>query len=429
MEWVRGTDQQNMIASVLGMGGIGKTALVSHVYSIVKYDFNTFAWIMVSQRFDVDHLLQQIVREFRKNDRRKEFPEDIDMTDCSILQDIIRNYLKNRRIFEVARLAPESNIIYLEPLEKNDAQLLFYKEAFWRNNDMICSQDKEQWAKTFVQKCNGLPIAIVCIGRLLSFRTPCSLEWEKVYKDIEMQLTNNPIIDMNIILKVSLEDLRHNIRNCFMYCCLFPEKHVMQRKSLVCLWVAEGFVEEVGNRTLEEVAEDYLTELIPAIVVKRNDSGCVLEVQMHDILRVLGLSKARDENFGSILNPAKAYLIKGARRVSTECGDLAQLVEYAPHLRSLLVFQNSFTFGSLLQLSGYQIRPVFELFNLRFLGLRRTRISSLPRSIGRLKNLLVLDAWKCKITKLPQEVTKLYKLTHLIVTAKPVTSSLECFIS
>ncbi|CAN6331519.1 unnamed protein product [Urochloa humidicola] len=477
LEWVKGNDQRNMIASVLGMGGIGKTTLAAHVYSLVKDDFDTCAWITVSQRYEVDDLLRQTVREFHKNDRRKDFPQDVDMTDYRSLPDIICSYLKNKRyilvlddvwnvnvlfdskdtflcgngriiltsrIYEVARLAPEINIIHLQPMKEHDAQYLFYKEAFWKCKDIICPQEVEHWAKLFVEKCNGLPIAIVCIGRFLSFRRTSYMEWEKVYKDIEMRLSSNPIMDMNIILQVSLEDLPHNIRNCFLYCFLYPENYVMQRKSLVRLWVAEGFVEKIGQGTLEEMAEDYLTELINRcllVVVKRNDSGCVCEVQMHDILRVLALSKAHEENFGSVYNPLKTDLIREARRVSTESGDIAQVTENAPHLRSLLVFQNSFTPASLRSLSRVNKllsvlnlqdssikqlpKEVFDLFNLRFLGLRRTNIASLPRSIRRLKNLFVLDAWKCKIMKLPAEITKLPKLTHLIITAKSVQSSLQ----
>ncbi|KAJ1261860.1 hypothetical protein BS78_09G063100 [Paspalum vaginatum] len=474
--WVRDNDRRNMIASVLGMGGIGKTTLAAHVYSVVKDDFDTCAWITVSQRYEVDDLLQQTVREFRKNDRRKDFPEDADVTDHRSLPDIICSYLKNKRyilvlddvwnvnvlfdsketflggngriiltsrLYEVARLAPEANIIHLQPLQERDALNLFYKETFWKNEDMVCPQELRHWAKMFVEKCNGLPIAIVCIGRFLSLRTSY-LEWENVYKDIETRLSNNPIFDMNIILQVSLEDLPHNIRNCFLYCCLYPEDYVMQRKSLVRLWVAEGFVEKIGQRTLEEIAEDYLTELIRRcllVVVKRNDSGCVCEVQMHDILRVLALSKAREENFGCVYNPLKTDLIREARRVSTQSGDIAEIAENAPHLRSLLVFQNSFTSAPLRSLSSVNKllsvlnlqdcsieqlpKEVFDLFNLSFLGLRRTNIARLPGSIGRLKNLLVLDAWKCKIKKLPTEVTKLRKLTHLIITAKPALSSLQ----
>jgi disease resistance protein RPM1 len=61
-----------------------------------------------------------------------------------------------------------------------------------------------------------------------------------LYKSIEMHLSNTPIMDMNIIMQVSLEDLPHNIRNCFMYCCLYSENYAMQRKSLVRIWVVGG---------------------------------------------------------------------------------------------------------------------------------------------------------------------------------------------
>lgn len=113
------------------------------------------------------------------------------------------------------------------------------------------------------------------------------------------------------------------------------------------MYVPRELCEESEHKTLEEVAEDYLTELINRsllVVVKRNDSGCVYEVQMHDILRVLALSKACEENFCSVFNPLKTYFVKGARRVSTERGDIEQLAVNAPHLRSLLVFQNSLSF-------------------------------------------------------------------------------------
>ena len=58
---------------------------------------------------------------------------------------------------------------------------------------------------------------------------------------------------------------------------------------------------------------------------------------------------------------------------------------------------------------------VFNLFNLRYLGLRDTEIESLPEAVGRLQNLEVLDAWKSNLTYLPNNVVKLYKLRYLYV--------------
>ncbi|XP_047052840.1 disease resistance protein RPM1-like [Lolium rigidum] len=478
MKWMKDEEQQHMIITVWGMGGVGKTTLAAHVYNAIKTDFDTCAWITVSHSYEADDLLKQIVEEFRKNDRKKEFPKDVDVTDYRSLVETIRRYLENKRyvlvlddvwsvnvwfdskdafsacklgriiftsrIYEVALLASEAQMINLQPLQNHYAWDLFCKEAFWKNENSDCPPELHDWAHKFVEKCNGLPIAIVCIGRLLSFKSATFLEWENVYKTLEMQFTNNFILDMNIILKVSLEDLPHNMKNCFLYCCMFPENHVMQRKWLVRLWVAEGFIEESEHKTLEEVAEDYLTELINRcllVEVKRNETGYVDDFQMHDILRVLALSKAREENFCIVLDYSRTHLIGQARRLSIQRGDIAHLAESVPHLRSLLVFQNSLSFGSLrsfsrsvklmsvlnLQDSSIECLPneVFDLFNLRYLGLRRTKIATISRLIGRLQNLLVFDAWKSKITNLPAEITRLCKLTHLIVTVKPLIPCLQ----
>uniref|UniRef100_A0A0E0A911 NB-ARC domain-containing protein n=1 Tax=Oryza glumipatula TaxID=40148 RepID=A0A0E0A911_9ORYZ len=469
MRWVQDQQQRHRIVSVWGMGGIGKTALVANVYNAVKDDFDTCAWITVSQSYDADDLLRTTVQEFRKNDRKKDFPDDEGASSYRRLVETIRSYLENKRYvlvlddvwstnvwfdskdafgganiigriiltsrnYDVALLAPETNIINFAAIE-----------AFWKNGNRDCPPELLQLAQNFVDKCHGLPIAIVCIGRLLSFQGSTHSDWEKVHKNLEMQLTNNSVMDMmNIILKISLEDLPHNIKNCFLYCSMFPEAFVMKTKSLVRLWVAEGFIDETEQKSPEETAEDYLTELVNRcllLVMKRNESGCVKEFQMHDVLRVLALSKAREQQFCIAFNHSSTHLIGEARRLSVQRGDIAQIAGHAPHLRSLLLLKNSPTFTSLttisrsakllsvLDLTDSSIdrlpKEVFGLFNLRFLGLRRTKITKLPRSIGRLKNLLVLDAFKGKIVKLPLEITKLHKLTHLIVTSKPVVGSLQ----
>uniref|UniRef100_A0A0D9XI03 NB-ARC domain-containing protein n=1 Tax=Leersia perrieri TaxID=77586 RepID=A0A0D9XI03_9ORYZ len=478
MDCLKDEEQRHMIITIWGMGGVGKTTLVAHVYSAIKTDFDTCAWITVSHCYEADDLLKQIVVEFRKNDHKKEFPKDVDLTDYRSLVETIRLYLEKKRyvlvlddvwsvnvwfdikdafsggkhgriiftsrIYEVALLAPENQKINLQPLKNHYAWDLFCKEAFWKNENRTCPVELHPWAQKFVEKCKGLPIAIVCIGRLLSFKSAYLLDWENVYRNLEMQFTNNYILDMNIILKVSLEDLPHNMKNCFLYCSMFPENYVMQRKWLVRLWIAEGFIEESEHKTLEEAAEDYLTELINRcllVEVKRNESGYIDDFQMHDIFRVLALNKAREENFCVVLDYSKTHVIGKARRLSIQRSDISQIAENVPHVRSLLVFHNSISFSSLcsfsrsvkllsvlnLQDSSIESIPndVFDLFNLRFLGLRRTNITYISRSIGRLQNLLVLDAWKSKIVNLPEEIIRLSKLTHLIVTVKPMITSMN----
>uniref|UniRef100_A0ACD5TJ48 Uncharacterized protein n=1 Tax=Avena sativa TaxID=4498 RepID=A0ACD5TJ48_AVESA len=65
MQWlVEDLEQQSVVATVWGMGGVGKTTLVSHVYNVMKQGFDTAAWITVSSNYQVEAMLKIIAKEF-----------------------------------------------------------------------------------------------------------------------------------------------------------------------------------------------------------------------------------------------------------------------------------------------------------------------------------------------------------------------------
>ncbi|KAF5939602.1 hypothetical protein HYC85_023861 [Camellia sinensis] len=57
----------------------------------------------------------------------------------------------------------------------------------------------------------------------------------------------------------------------------FPKDQEISVQNLIWLWVAEGFIQKIGQRSLEEVAEDYLMDLIQRNLIivarKRNTYG------------------------------------------------------------------------------------------------------------------------------------------------------------
>jgi disease resistance protein RPM1 len=55
-----------------------------------------------------------------------------------------------------------------------------------------------------------------------------------------------------------------------------------------------------------------------------------------------------------------------------------------------------------------------NLFNVRYIGLRRTNVNSLPESIGKLSNLHTLDIKQTKIENLPRGIARLKKLRYLL---------------
>uniref|UniRef100_A0A0D3HBF3 Uncharacterized protein n=1 Tax=Oryza barthii TaxID=65489 RepID=A0A0D3HBF3_9ORYZ len=345
----------------------------------------------------------------------------------------ISRFIITSRIHEVALLATRNSVIQLEPLHEHHSWELFCKEAVWNNDNKTCPLELKYLAQKFVEKCNGLPIAIACIGRLLSCKQLTYSEWENMYKQLEIQLTNNAIFDVSNILKLSLEDLPYNLKNCLMYCTIFPEDYLIHRRKIIRHWITAGFIQEIGNKTLEQVAEGYLNELVNRSllqVVRRNEFGRLRQCQMHDIIHLLALNKSNEERFCQIYNGSRKVLVAGTRRLSIQNENVEQLDRSgATYLRALHVFKSHINIDllrpilkssnmlSTLDLENVQINmlpnEVFDLFNLRYLGLHNTNIETLPESLGRLQNLEVLDAFETNLSYLPKHVVKLEKLRYL----------------
>ncbi|VAH99113.1 unnamed protein product [Triticum turgidum subsp. durum] len=74
---------------------------------------------------------------------------------------------------------------------------------------------------------------------------------------------------------------------------------------------------------------------------------------------------------------------------------------------------------TVLELSGLPIEKIpdaiGDLFNLRHLGLRNSKVKKLPKTIEKLSNLLTLNLHQSDTHELPNGIVKLKKLRHLFV--------------
>ncbi|XP_048561606.1 disease resistance protein RPM1-like isoform X1 [Triticum urartu] len=480
IRWLTGSgggdylEQSNSkVTTVWGMPGVGKTTLVAHVYNTVKLDFDAVAWVTVSESYNLEDLLKKIAAEFGiagniANFEMRRLAESVNnylqgKKYILVLDDVwtplvwseIRNafptsnctgrFIITSRKHEVSQLATGESAVHLEPLEAHHSWVLFCNGAFWNHVDKQCPLELQKLAWKFIAKCQGLPIAIACIGRLLSCKPPTSAEWENVYRGLDSQLVKDVIPDAHMILKISLEDLPYNLKNCFLHCALFPENYVLQRRKTMRQWISAGFIrEKEESRTLEEVADGYLAELVNRSllqVVKRNYAARLKHCRMHEVIRLVALNKAKEECFGKVYSGSGtgAFSVEGARRISVQGGNLEHLSRTAAtHLRSLHVFGRyinvdllkpiltSSNLLSMLDLQGTCIKmlpnEVFNFFNLRYLGLRYTDLESLPDAVRRLQNLEVLDAVHSKLTYLPNSIVKLQNLRYLYASSTFSTS-------
>lgn len=462
--WLYSNEPHGTVITVSGMGGLGKTTLVKNVYDREKGNFPAHAWIVVSQTYDVEELLRTLLMKvayreqspaanmnkmdvYELTDKIKKMLED---SKCLIVLDdvwdheaytMMRNAFQNlqesrivitTRKEDVAALASSKYRLELQPLGNTDSFNLFCRRAFHGRTG--CPKELMEVATSIVKRCQGLPLAIVSMGSLLSSRKQTEYAWNQTYSQLRNEMIKNDHV--RAILNLSYHDMPGDLRNCFLYCSMFPEDYSMSRESLVRLWVAEGFVVRKDGNKPEDVAEGNLMELIHRNmleVVENDELSRVSTCKMHDIVRNLALDVAKEEMFGSASdNGTMTQLDTEVRRFST-CGwkdDSAPRVSF-PHLRTLLSLQavssstsmlNSIFSGSnylsVLELQDSEISEVptsiGNLFNLRYIGLRRTNVSKLPEYIENLSNLQTLDIKQTKIVKLPRGIVKVKKLRHLI---------------
>jgi hypothetical protein len=171
-----------------------------------------------------------------------------------------------------------------------------------------------------VRMCGGLPLAIKVIASVLATKEHTENQWRKVLNKSAWSMSKLPI-ELRGALYVSYDELPRCLKQCFLYCSLYPENMIMHRDDLVRFWVAEGFVEEQEEQLLEDIAEEYYYELIrrnllQPVSICFDYSFC----KMHDLLRHLARHLSEEEYFcgDSLSFGVKTY--SKLRRISISSG-------------------------------------------------------------------------------------------------------------
>ncbi|XBI06323.1 hypothetical protein VPH35_134353 [Triticum aestivum] len=321
-QWLAGDDLECSVISLLGMGGLGKTALAANVYkkerekfqedvlrNMIKELFKDNASVLSSILAMDIMSLEETLKKYLE--QRKYFIILDDVWDPEAFNDLSRMFIHNdkgsrvmltTREACVAALASPGRILTLEALPEYKAWDLFCKKAFPRDTNHECPTELKPLCKEIVSKFKGLPLAIVSVGSLLRVRDKTVEEWRRINEQLSWEIINNSRLDhIRNVLHLSFIYLPTYLKSSFLYSSLFPEDYHFKRKQLVRLWTTEGFIEERGESTLEVVAECYLKELVDRNMlqlVERNSFGRMKKFKMHDLVRELAVDLCKKNCFG-----------------------------------------------------------------------------------------------------------------------------------
>ncbi|XP_038982079.1 disease resistance protein RGA2-like [Phoenix dactylifera] len=471
---IKNDERRNiLIFAIVGVGGIGKTTLAQRIYNDqrIQEEFSVKKWVCVSQQFDEINLLKDIIGGAQEHSRSSLEPkvesslrgkklflvlDDVWSAKvwCDLLYNTLNSCVAGSRILvttrneQIAMQMLAVNIHHVDKLSLEDSWLLLCNKVVL-TGDEVEIQHLKDIGMEIVKKCDGLPLAIRVIAGVLCTKEKTWTAWSRVLESTAWSTSGLPEEVMGA-LYLSYEDLPSYLKQCFIYCSLFPEDYKLYMCDMTELWIAEGFVKADGSLTVEETAEEYYRELIMRNLLQLSDNDSYI-CCMHDLLHCLARYLARDESsvvrkvheVGSSNGPMKLRRVYISNNQTTEIFDV--LVKQNS-LRTLIwretcltVTQMDVVFNKLSRLRVLDIcSPAIRglpdslgnLIHLRYLDISRSEVSVIPESIGNLRNLWYLNISWTKISMIPKSLENLRNLQLLDMQGCSLLSRLpKCIVN
>ncbi|XP_074319891.1 disease resistance protein RGA2-like [Silene latifolia] len=463
------------VASIVGIGGIGKTTLVQYVYNDERSKrlFDLQLWVFATQDFNVKDVLRQMVTCATDE---KAFDYDIDhlqrrlfsaisgktfllvldgvWDDDSLrakwleLRTLLRlgaqgsQVLLTTRSETVARIMGTQDPFLVSDLGNYDSWLLFRHVATTKWHE----PGVQAIGKEIAEMCPKVPLVIRAIGSLLAGKHTVQ-EWRAFRND---QLTNCASYGPDVIatLKLSYDQLSPRLKLCVAYCSLFPKGYLFYKFELIQLWIAMGYIEgEYTDKRLEDVAEGYVLCLLNRgffYCTDRDGYKCPDRFRMHNLIHDLVLLIAgfkykmadsiTDEFDERVCHVSFHLAGQSSWQVPSSLFKIKQLMSFLLPLPSEGMYSmkqvrlfplndtSIFRIQSLraLRMCGLGInklpRSLGKLIHLRYLEFSNNSIRKLPDSITQLVNLYLLNLAHCqRLEELPEDISKLVMLRHLML--------------
>ncbi|XP_016494345.1 putative late blight resistance protein homolog R1A-3 isoform X2 [Nicotiana tabacum] len=380
------------VVPVVGMHGLGKTTLAIKVFNDpqILNQFDSRIWVYVGQSYEIKDIFINILTCF--TDRIEEY-QDKDVNEiakvicdfvpkegkCLIVLDDVwaigvvdfvkKTFPENSKGHRIMMTTHRQDVASCANPNPHDLKFLTQTESFLLLKSRVFGsgcfpEELTELGESIAQKCCGVPLAIIVIAGALRGRKDKN-NWLKVQKYFWQHLIikDDPTRCWKFV-EMSYNCLPQEMKECFLYCGIFPRGFDIPAWKLIRLWIAEGLIKSSPGYALEEVAENNLNELVNrnlVIVVQKKFDSRIKTCRLHDMVQEFCKMEAtRECLFHEVsLTPDQA-IPDDSRRLcirSRFLGDFLSRKPYAEHVRSFLCFSPT-------QLSPYLVTLLHKAFAL-----------------------------------------------------------------
>ncbi|KAK9229648.1 hypothetical protein WN944_022612 [Citrus x changshan-huyou] len=429
---------------VWGMGGIGKTTIMSHINNKLlekPKKFNDVIWVTVSQPLDLFKLQTEIATALKQSLSENE--------DKVRRAGRLLGMLKAKEKFvlildDMWEAFPLEEVGIPEPSEEKGCKLVITTRSHRVCRSMKCKQvavellSKQEAFNLFidgdgssilqvpalnkeiinevVEECGCLPLAVVTVAASMSVEEEI-YEWQNPLNELRGRLRSLNDVDTKVFGRLEFGYHRwkdEKLQQCFLYCALYPEDFAIPKDELIDYWIAVGFIDEVKDVPAKnDRGHTILNRLVNCCLLESAEDGSC--VKMHDLIRDMALR---------ITSESPLFMVKARERLREFPGEQ----EWKANLERVSLMENDFEeipsnmsphcdiLSTLLLQCNEHLLRIPECFfvhmhGLKVLNLSRTNIEVLPNSVY--ENLRSLLLGMCGRLKRVPSLAKLLALQYL----------------
>ncbi|KAL5566228.1 hypothetical protein UlMin_029392 [Ulmus minor] len=311
-EWLR--SDESLIAGVYGLGGVGKTTLLTHINNqLQNLPDSSVYWVTASQQCSNSVLRNRIAKKVKlelsvygeEREKAAKLARTLggrrgtvlildDVWDCFPADEVgipigVNGFklILSTRSLELCWKMNCQNTIKMEPLSDKEAWELFLDKL---KRETILPPQIEMIARSLVRNCDGLPLGIVTMAGCMK-RVDDICGWRNALEGMEESKAAQEDMETKVfrVLRYSYDNLKDpTVQQCFLYCSQFPEDYRIARDRLIEYLIDERLID--GRKSRQAKFDTGNT------ILDKLENVCLLEggkfpgeniryVKMHDLIR------------------------------------------------------------------------------------------------------------------------------------------------